>query len=162
MTQRLQIYNLSKTVARLRASKQTLMDKMAENANRGEVSAIVQDLNSAFEKGLLSGISKILHFISNVVKNFSRKSSRYDKFRKQTFSCVRIIGSPRAAPFFRVIWMVLLTILKGERNASTSSDIALRSYLIVYLSTLQEFTPTSKIRKKLWGTFSWKLLKTRL
>eukprot|EP00112_Aurelia_sp_Birch-Aquarium-sp1_P026516 Seg944.3 transcript_id=Seg944.3/GoldUCD/mRNA.D3Y31 product="hypothetical protein" protein_id=Seg944.3/GoldUCD/D3Y31 len=72
---------------------------MAENANRGHVSAIVQDLNSAFEKGLLSGKSKILQFISNVVKNFSRKSPRYDKFTKQIFSCLRIIGGPRAARF---------------------------------------------------------------
>ena len=99
MTQRLRIYNLSKTVARLRASKKTLLDRMAENAIRGQVSAIVQDLNSVFEKGLLSGKSKVLQFISNVVKNFNRKSPRYDKFTKQIFSCLRIIGGPRAARF---------------------------------------------------------------
>ncbi len=72
---------------------------MAENANRGHVSAIMKDLNSAYENGLLSGKSKILKFISNIVKNFNRKSPRYGAFTKQIFSCIRIIGGPRAARF---------------------------------------------------------------
>ena len=98
-SQRLKMYNLCKTIARLRSSRKTLLDRIGENANRGDVSAIINDLNSAYEKGLLSGKSKVLQFISNIVKHFQRKSPRYNSFTKQIYSCLRIIGGPRAARF---------------------------------------------------------------
>ena len=40
-SQRLKMYNLCKTIARLRSSRKTLLDRIGENANRGDVSAII-------------------------------------------------------------------------------------------------------------------------
>ena len=95
--QRLKIHTLSKRLARLHASKKTLLSKFTESVNRGNVSAIIYDLNLAHKKGLLEGKSKVLGFIANIIRNFRRKSPRYNKFTKQIYTCLRIIGGPRAA-----------------------------------------------------------------
>ena len=53
--QNIKILKLSQKYARLRASKQKLSDKLARNTRRGDVLAIVHNLNIAYEKGLLQG-----------------------------------------------------------------------------------------------------------
>ena len=98
-SQTVKILGLSKQNARLRASKQKLTQKLGQNAKRGDVSAIVYNLNTAFENGLLHGKSKLLKFISNVSKNLNQKSPRYNKFTQQLYESLRIIGGPRTARF---------------------------------------------------------------
>ena len=98
-SQTVKILGLSKQNARLRASKQKLTDKLGQNAKRGDVSAIVYNLNTAYENGLLHGKSKLLKFISNVSKNLNHKSPRYNKFTQQLYESLRIIGGPRTARF---------------------------------------------------------------
>ena len=82
-SQRIKILGLSTNIARLKASKQKLSEKIGEHAKRGDVSAIVHNLNYAYEKGLLSGKSKVLQFIGDITKNLTRKSPRYFKYTKQ-------------------------------------------------------------------------------
>ncbi len=95
----MKVLNLSKTVARLRASKVKLSERLVEQAKRGDVSAIIESLNAAYEKGLLSGKSKLLKFIKDMAKNFTQKSPRYGEFTKQIYCAIRAIGGPRAAKF---------------------------------------------------------------
>lgn len=97
--QKLKILRLSKTVARLKASKLRLSERLGEQAKRGGISAIIYSLNLAHEKGLLSGKSRLLKFIKDIARNLTRKSHRYSDFTKQIYCAVRAIGGPRVAKF---------------------------------------------------------------
>ena len=68
-------------------------------AKRGDVSAICYNLNRAYEKGCLSGKSKVLKFITNISENLRRKSKghRYNSYTKQLYDSLKIIGGTRAA-----------------------------------------------------------------
>ena len=66
--QRLTILGLSRTIVRLKTSKMKLSERLGEQAKIGDVSAIIQSLNLAHEKGLLKGKSKILKFVADITK----------------------------------------------------------------------------------------------
>lgn len=76
-----------------------LSEKLGEHSKRGDVSAIIYNLNVAYDKGLLGGKSKLFKFINEVTKNFTKQKSRYGKFTKQLYEGLRTIGGPRAARF---------------------------------------------------------------
>ena len=97
--QKLKVLKLSKKIARLKATKVKLCEKIGEHAKRGDISAIIHNLNAAYEKGLLCGKSKLLQFVKNISNNLVRKSPRYGKFTKQLYECIRIMGGPRTARF---------------------------------------------------------------
>ena len=99
--QKIKILNLSLRLARMRNVKQKLSDKISENAKLGDVSAICHNLNYAYEKGCLSGRSKILKFLQNISQNLCRKSKgqRYNGYTKELYDAVRIIGGPRTSVF---------------------------------------------------------------
>ena len=98
-TKEIKILVLSKRIARLRVAKQKLSDKLGHNSRRGDISAIICNLNTAYERGLISGKSKPLSFMSNISKNMICKSPRYNKFTKQLYERLRTIDGPRTARF---------------------------------------------------------------
>ena len=98
-TQKIRILSLSKRFARLKSSKQKLSERIGECAKRGDVAAIIHNFNTAYKQGLLSGKSRLLKFVKNISQNLVRKSPRYDKYTKQIYECLRIIGGPRASRF---------------------------------------------------------------
>ena len=99
---RLQTLNLSKKLARAKGAKQKLTDKITEEGQRGDVSAITRTLHEAYERGLLRGKTNILTFIKTIVSNMRKKpkGKRYDKFTKTMFQVIKIWGGWRMAKFF--------------------------------------------------------------
>ena len=92
--QKVKLLTLSKKITRMRSLKQKLGEKIGENAERGDISAIIHNLNLAYETGLLLEKGKLVKFIKNISQNFLRQSPRYDLFTKQLYECIRIIGGP--------------------------------------------------------------------
>lgn len=82
--QRLVNIRLAKRLAQVRARKQKLTQKIGENSKRGDVGAIIYNLNRAYEKGCLSSTSNTLKFMKDITANLSKsaKGRRYDKFTK--------------------------------------------------------------------------------
>ena len=61
--QKVKILTLGKKIARRRSLKQKLNEKI------GEISAIIHNLNLAYEKGLFSGKGKLVKFIQTFSGN---------------------------------------------------------------------------------------------
>ena len=95
--QRLVNLRLAKQLATTQSRKRKLSSKIQEYANRGDVSAIIENLNRAFKQGCLSGTSKALKFIKDITSNMTRKRKgrRYGTLTKQLYDALRIIGGPR-------------------------------------------------------------------
>ena len=97
--QQRKIFNLTLQLARSKKSKQKIQDKIGELAERGDISAICYNLNLAYEKGCLSGKTKLLKFLTNIAQNLRRKSKghRYNDFTRQLYDALKITGGARAA-----------------------------------------------------------------
>ena len=72
---RFRVNDLCKEIARNKATKVRLSQKLGEHSKRGDVSAIIHNLNTAYDRGLLGGKSKLLKFINEVTKNFTNQKS---------------------------------------------------------------------------------------
>ncbi len=59
---RFRVNDLCKIIARNKATKMKLSGKLGEHSKRGDVSAIICNLNEAYYKGLLGGRFKLLKF----------------------------------------------------------------------------------------------------
>ena len=97
--QRLENLRLAKKLIRTKAQKRKLTDKILEYSKRGDVIAIIENLNRAYEKGCLSPTSNTLTFIKDITANLSKssKGKRYGTFSKGLYETLRIIGGPRSA-----------------------------------------------------------------
>ena len=72
-TESRKVYNLSLQLARSKESKQKLVDRIKEQAMRGDVSAIAASLHTAHERGLLIGKENILAFLRTITANLTKK-----------------------------------------------------------------------------------------
>ena len=90
---------MSLQLIRSKKSKQKLSQKISELAKRGDMTAICHNLNLAYEKGCLSGKSKVLKFLNNITENLRKKANghRYNAFTKQLYDALKITGGARAA-----------------------------------------------------------------
>lgn len=99
--QKLQTLNLAKQLARTKEAKQKLSDRIREEAQRGDVSAVCSSLQMAHERGLLSGKNKVIAFIKTLTTNLTKKpqGKRYDTFSKSLYEVLKIWGGWRMARF---------------------------------------------------------------
>lgn len=89
--------NLAIKLTRCKASKQRLVDKIKKSAQRGDISAICENLHRAYEKGCLQGKSRTIKFIKSITQNIQKepKGRRYDTYTKQLYEALKILGGPR-------------------------------------------------------------------
>ena len=92
-TQRLINFRLAKKLAQTKAKKKgDFSAKIAEYTNRGDISAIVENLKRAFDKGCLAGRSNMIKFIRDITSNMCKvaRGKRYSNATKSLYEAVRI------------------------------------------------------------------------
>ena len=96
--QRLVNLRLAKKLATSKSRKKKLSTKIREHANRGDITAIIENLNRAYKQGCLTGTSRTLKFLKDITANMKKKVSgrRYGALSKQIYDALRIIGGPRS------------------------------------------------------------------
>ncbi len=97
--QRLINFRLAQMLARSQSRKRTLVQKIRSESQRGDVSAIVENLHRAYSKGCLNGKSNTLKFLKDITANMTRctHGKKYNTVTKSLYEALRIIGGPRAA-----------------------------------------------------------------
>lgn len=99
--QRLVIVRLSSRLARTRCAREKIRDKLRQNLDRGDISAICKQLQRCYDSGKITGTENIIKFIRNICDNLSRTSQgrRYTEYTKNLFEAIGIIGGMRTARF---------------------------------------------------------------
>ena len=120
-TLRLHTHRLAMLLSRTKTRKRKLAVKLSEMAQRGDVSAIIENLNRSYEKGCLNGKSLVLKFMRDITENLRRKANgkRYNEASKNMYEALSIIGGPRSASLIATV-IQLLQRPNQRENLTTS------------------------------------------